>query len=64
MMSSKVGKIMKIIWDEADDSMQVVMEITDPVYKKRILHSKDLEDIINFNGKDVMIVASKSKKDK
>ena len=63
-MSSKVGTVIKVIWDEDTDSVQVVMEITDPIFKDRVLHSKDFQDIISFNGKDVMIVASKSKREK
>ena len=59
MNSYKVGAITKIIWDEENDVLQVVMEITDPVFKKRVLNTKDFQDIINFNGKDVMVVASK-----
>ncbi len=61
MTSSKVGKIIKIIWDEETDSVQIVMEITDPVFKNRVLHTKEFQDIINFEGKDVMVVAYKSK---
>jgi len=37
------------------------MEITDPVFKRRVLHSRDLRDVISLKGKDVMVVASKSK---
>lgn len=64
LSNNKVGEIVKIIWDEEEDSIQVVMEITDPIYKKKILHSKELQDIIAFEGKNVMIVASKSKRNK
>lgn len=63
MKSSKVGKVIKIIWDENTDSVQVVMEITDPVFKDRVLHTKEFQDILTFEGKDVMVVASKSKND-
>jgi len=61
MRSSKVGNITKIMWDEETDRVQIIMEITDPVFKDRILHSKDLQDVISFEGKDVIIVASKSR---
>ena len=59
MKSSKVGRITKIIWDEKLDSVQIVMEITDPVFKDRVLHTKEFQDVISFEGRDVMMVASK-----
>lgn len=62
MKSSNVGKIVKIIWDEETDVVQIVMEITDPVFKDRVLHTKEFQDVISFEGKDVMMVASKSRK--
>jgi len=63
MKSSKVGKIIRVIWDETTNDVQIVMEITDPVFKDRVLHTKDFQDIISFKGKDVMMVASRSRKD-
>lgn len=61
MKSSKVGKVTRIIWDENTDTVQVVMEITDPVFKARVLHTKEFQDILTFEGKDVMVVASKKR---
>ncbi len=61
MNSHKVGDIVQIIWDEEKDTVQLVMEITDPIFKRRVLHTKDFQDLITFKGKDVMIVASRSK---
>ena len=58
----KVGKVIRVEWDEDTGVVRVVMEITDPVFKSRVLHSKDLQDVISIKGKDVMVVASKSKK--
>jgi len=63
MISKKVGKIIRIIWNKETDSVQLVMEIIDQQYKSRIIHNKDLEDIITFEGKDVMVIASKSRKE-
>ena len=56
-----VGKVIRVEWDEDTDVVRIVMEITDPVFKKRVLHSRDLRDVISLKGKDVMVVASKSK---
>ena len=61
MISKSVGKIIRVMWDKEKDSVQIVMEITDPQFKSRVIHNKDLEDILIFEGKDVMVVASKSK---
>jgi hypothetical protein len=66
MMTSseqKVGKVIRVEWDTETDTVRLVMEITDPTFKSRVIHSKSYEDIMSISGKDVMIVASKSKKD-
>lgn len=60
--SKSVGKVIRVEWDEGKDSVRLVMEITDPKFKRRVLASKDLQDIMTINGKDVMVVASRSKK--
>lgn len=60
---NKVGKVVRIEWDEETGAVRVLMEILDPVFKSRILHSKDLQDVLTIKGKDVMVVASKSKND-
>jgi len=56
-----VGSVIRVEWDENTDTVRVVMEITDPVFKRRVLHSKDFEDVLSLNGKDVMVVASRRK---
>lgn len=56
-----IGKIIRVEWDQETDEVRIVMEITDPVFKKRVLYSKDLQDVVTIKGKDVMIIASKSK---
>lgn len=60
-MSEQVGKVIRVEWNEETDEVRVVMEITDPVFKRRVLNSKDLQDILSIKGKDVMVVASKRK---
>ena len=61
-MSESVGKLIRVEWNEATGLMLVVLEITDQDFKKRVLHNKDFDDVLTIEGKDVMIVASKSKK--
>lgn len=57
----KVGKVIRVEWDQEDDTVRVIMEITDPVFKNRVLHTGAFQDILSLSGKDVMMVASKSK---
>jgi hypothetical protein len=59
----KVGKVIRVEWDQETDTVRLVMEIIDPVFKSRVIHSKSFEDILSISGKDVMVIASKSKKD-
>lgn len=59
----KVGKVVRVEWDQETGSVRVLLEILDPVFKSRILHSKDLQDILTIKGKDVMVVASRSDED-
>jgi hypothetical protein len=59
----KVGKVIRVEWDQDTDTVRLIMEITDPRFKSRVIHSKSYEDIMSISGKDVMIIASKSKKD-
>jgi hypothetical protein len=58
-----VGRVIRVEYDEETEVVRLIMEITDPIFKKRVLHSRDLSDIISIKGKDVMVVASKSKID-
>ena len=62
-MDNKVGKVIRVEWNTETDEVRLVMEITDPVFKKRVIHTKDFQDILSISGKDVMVIASKSKKD-
>ena len=54
----KVGEVIRVEWDQDTGSVRVVLEILDPAFKSRILHSRDLQDVIAINGKDVMVVAT------
>jgi len=63
MTSKSVGKIIRVLWDKEKDSVQIVMEITDPQFKARVIHNKNLEDVLTFEGKDVMVVASKRRQE-
>ena len=60
--NQKVGKVVRVEWDVEKDTVRLIMEITDPKFKSRVIHSKSFEDILSISGKDVIVVASKSKK--
>jgi len=60
MIQSKeksVGKVIRVEWNKEENSVRLVLEITDEGFKSQVLHSKDFEDLIAFNGTNVMVVA-------
>lgn len=57
----KVGEIIRVEWDQDTGVVRIVLEITDPSFKSRVLHSKDLQDILSIKGKDAIVIASRSK---
>jgi len=59
----KIGRVVRVEWEQDTGVVRLVMEITDPVFKSRVIHSKSFEDILSISGKDVNVIASKSKKD-
>ena len=61
-MEKAVGKVIRVEWDTETDEVRIIMDITDPHFKRRVIHNKDFEDILSISGKDVIIVASKSDK--
>lgn len=50
-----VGKIIRIEWNEVTGELHAILEITDEEFKSKLIHSKNLEDIIFFNNKDVVM---------
>jgi len=56
-----VGRLVRIIYNDDDDTVQLVMEITDPDFKHRVLHNGELRDILSLSGKDVVLVDSDKK---
>ena len=54
----KIGDVVRVEWNEEEDTVRIVMNITDPVFKRRIIHMKEYQDIMSIKGKDVMVVAS------
>lgn len=37
---SNVGRLIRIEWDEKTKQMRVILEITDPDFKRKVLNSK------------------------
>lgn len=58
-INRKVGEVIRVEWNQETGSVRIVMEILDPVFKSRVLHSKDLQDILTIEGRDVMVVATR-----
>lgn len=56
-----VGKIIKIEWNQHTNEMKVIIEIVDDKFKSHVLHNKIFEDVLTFDGKDVMIISSRKK---
>jgi len=56
----KVGEVVRVEWDQETGSVRVLLEILDPAFKSRVLHSKDLQDILTIRGKDAIVIASRS----
>lgn len=54
MKEKKVGKVIRIEYDEDEDRVILVMEITDPIFKNKVIHHKDFQDILSLSGKDVI----------
>jgi len=58
-----VGRVIRVEWNEKTNEVKLIMEITDDDFKKKVIHSKDFQDILSISGKDVMVVASRPKDD-
>lgn len=58
MTSYKVGQVIRVEWNQESGEVRIVIDITDPNFKTRVLHNKDFEDILSITGKDAMIIAS------
>lgn len=60
--SQKVGEVIRVEWDQETGEVRVILNITDPKFKSRVLHSKNFEDVLSIRGKDAIVVASRSTK--
>jgi hypothetical protein len=59
LYEQKVGEVIRVEWDKVTGSVRVVIEIVDSTFKSRVLHSKDLQDLLTIKGKDAIVIASK-----
>ncbi|MFA5023372.1 MAG: hypothetical protein WC523_00245 [Patescibacteria group bacterium] len=55
----KVGELIRIEWNKDSGEVRVVIDITDPAFKSKILHNEDFKEFLTIKGSDAMIVASK-----
>jgi len=58
----KVGEIIRIEWDQETGQVRLVLDITDPSFKHRVLHNREYADILTIKGKDAIIIATKKEK--
>jgi uncharacterized protein (DUF1330 family) len=52
--SNSVGKVIRVEWNQEENSVRLVMEIDDEDFKSRVLHSKEYEEILSIRGLDVI----------
>lgn len=62
-LASEVGRVIRIEWDEDNDNLRLVLEISDPAFKRKILQGGEYQDLISISGTSVktMKVASRRK---
>lgn len=60
LYEQKVGEVIRVEWNKTTGSVRVVIEIIDPTFKSRVLHSKDLQDLLTIKGKDAIVIASRN----
>jgi predicted Abi (CAAX) family protease len=53
--SNVVGKVVRVEWNQQENSVRLVLEITDESFKSRVLHSKEYEEILSICGTDVVV---------
>jgi len=58
--AKNVAKVIRVEIDN-DGDMYVVMRVTDPEFRKRMLYSKYFDGELVLNDDDVMVVASNKK---
>ena len=51
-----VGRVLRVEWDQDTDEVRLVLEITDEKFKERVLHSRDLKDLLTIKKREVIIV--------
>jgi len=59
---SEVGKVIRIEYDEDEDKLLVVLEISDSKFKRRVLSGREYQDLISINGTSVRVMKVASKK--
>jgi hypothetical protein len=61
VFDKKVGDVIRVEWDKNDDSVRIVIEITDQNFKNRVIYNKDFVDILTIRGKDAIILEEKER---
>jgi hypothetical protein len=53
--SKQIGRVIRVEWNTDTDGVLLVLEITDDDFKSKVLHSRDLENILIIDGKSVSL---------
>tara|TARA_B100000131_G_scaffold322298_1_gene375753 strand:+ start:2472 stop:2657 length:186 start_codon:yes stop_codon:yes gene_type:complete len=59
MLDEKVGKIKNIKYNSDDESLEIIITITDSKFKKKLLRDLSLMGKITFSGDDIVFNANK-----
>ena len=55
-VEKSVGRVLRVEWDQDTNEVRLVLEITDEKFKERVLHSRDLKDLLTIKKREVVIV--------
>jgi len=62
-MNQTVGKIKRIIYDEEEDELEVLVKITDKKFQKKLLRDLTLSGNLKFEDDRLTFESSEEKKD-
>jgi hypothetical protein len=62
-MNQKVGKIKQIIYNEDNDSLDVVIEIVDKKFQKKLLRDLTFSGNLSVDGDELIYISSEENED-
>ena len=52
----QVGKVIRVEYDEESGDVRIVIDITDPIFKDKVIYNRDFKYILTIRGKDAIIM--------